>query len=97
MIKPVCGKRMWSYQHWTCQRPKHLWGRHRFNNYTGTRIPRVWRVKSLYRYWKGNRRLSRLDRTGKKGRLLDYRQVLFPDKYEPVPIRYGRAGEVVSK
>jgi len=79
---------MWSYRHWSCQREPHLWGRHRFNNYTGARVPHVWAVRKLWRLFKGNRRLGRLDdKIGTKGRLFDYREVLFPDRYDPVPVR----------
>lgn len=85
--RKVCGKRMWSYDHWSCGRRRRHLGGHRFNNYVGARFPRFWRVKALVRTYKTNRRLASYNTgSAKEPRLFRYRQVLFPDFYRPVPV-----------
>lgn len=85
----LCGARMWSYDHWSCQRRRWHLGGHRFNNYVGARFPRVWRLSALKRVFKANRRLSSYRKPGeKKPRLMRYRQVLFPDSFRPVPVEF---------
>ena len=69
-----------AYGHWTCTRPRRHLGRHRFNNYTVSRIPRVWRLRRLWGSFQADRRLRRLN-NGKRG--YDYRRALFPARYEP--------------
>jgi hypothetical protein len=85
-MSKTCNARMWSYDHWYCTRDRHLFGRHRYNNYTGARIPQVWRIRDLVRVRNANKRLRKYDKTGTKGRMLDYHRVLFPDRYEPIPV-----------
>jgi hypothetical protein len=85
----TCNARMWSYDHWHCQREPHLFGRHRTNNYTGSRIPHVWRIRTLLRYWRTNQKWKRdyyKPGAPNKPRLMSYRQVLFPDHYDPIPV-----------
>ena len=69
-----------AYGHWACQRPAWHLGRHRFHNYTVSRIPRIWRVKRLWGSFKVDRRLRRLA-PGKPG--YGYRRALFPTRYDP--------------
>lgn len=82
----VCGARMWSYDHWRCQRRRRHLGSHRANNYVGARIPRVWQVRALAHVFKVNQRRKRdyLKPGETKPRLMRYREVLFPDRYVPV-------------
>ncbi len=91
-----CGARMWAYDHWACDQARHsVLKRHRFNNYTGARIPRVWRVKALWRVRKCNKRLLaqwKKYRQGNDGaRLMFYNQVLYPCRYEPIDWRVRAA------
>lgn len=78
----TCDKRLYSYDHWACTETRGHPGRHRFNNYTRARFPHFWRVRSLWIFWKGNRRLAALDTTKARH---SYRKVLFPDTYDPLP------------
>lgn len=70
-------------QTWPCNEPRGHAGRHRFRNYTWPRVPQVWRVRSLLRTWKANRRLrgQGANATG----LLRYQAVLFPRRFDPLP------------
>lgn len=98
MSEETCNARMWSYDHWRCGRAPHLFGRHRFNNYTGARIPRVWRLKMLWRVWDCNQRLRSYQKPGdSQPRLMPYRQVLFPDHYEPIRLSAERAAERLAE
>lgn len=80
----LCGFRPYpdngAYGHWTCGRPARHLGRHRFNNYTMPRIPRIWRVRRLWGAFKADRRVRRLSSHGGYG----YRKVLFPSRYNPL-------------
>ena len=79
----VCGFRPFpgngAYGHWTCQRQRFHFGRHRFNNYTIARIPRVWHVRNLFRAARSEARLLRLG----PRRTFGYRRELYPTKYDP--------------
>lgn len=88
-----CNARMWSYDHWRCRRRRWHLGKHRFNNYVGARFPRFWRLAALNRVRDANRRLKGYRKPGEsKPRLLDYRRVLYPDTYAPVPVRRSDPG-----
>lgn len=69
-----------AYGHWTCDRPQRHLGRHRFNNYTIGRIPRVWHVRRLLAAFRTDRRVRRVT-SGKAG--YGYRRALFPTRYDP--------------
>jgi hypothetical protein len=73
-----------AYGHWTCSLPRHHLGSHRFNNYTTPRIPRVWAVKTLLRYWRAHREWASHSWTQGKRSPLRYRDVLHRAKYRPI-------------
>jgi hypothetical protein len=70
-----------AYGHWTCGRRRLHIGRHRFNNYTVPRVPRVWRLRRLVASFRVDQRLRRIN-DGKRG--YGYRRALFPTRYDPV-------------
>lgn len=72
------------YGHWVCERGRFHLGRHRYRNYTTPRIPRVWDVKTLLRYWRTNRKWAKQDWGPKDGPLMRYSAVLHKAKYQPV-------------
>jgi hypothetical protein len=72
-----------AYGHWSCERQKFHLGRHRYRNYTVSRIPRVWDVQGLAHYWRGRRRLRRLDMS-RRDLTLRYATILHRAKYDPV-------------
>lgn len=80
----VCGFRPFpgngAYGHWTCERRRRHFGRHRFRNYTIGRLPRIWRVRRLWAAHQTDRRIRSISR-GKPG--FGYRRTLYPTKYEP--------------
>lgn len=92
MTTPPCNARLWSYDHWHCQRRRFHLGRHRFNNYTAARIPHVWRVRALLEYRAANKRLRPHVKPCACGKAhkrtpLPYREVLYPDRFDPVDPR----------
>jgi len=70
-----------AYGHWTCERPRHHLGRHRFRNYTSSRIPRVWHLRRLWASFCLDRRIRRHIPTKSN---FGYRRALYPTRYEPV-------------
>lgn len=73
-----------AYGHWTCQRERHHLGRHRFNNYTIGRIPRVWRLRRLWGAFQADRRIKGINALSRDNKLAGYgyRRTLFPAKYD---------------
>lgn len=69
---------------WPCTRTRWHGGRHRFRNYTWSRVPHAWRVKALWATWKTNQRLRGMGATGNG--LLPYAAVLYPSRFEPLPV-----------
>jgi hypothetical protein len=81
-LPDVCGHEMYSYDHWSCQRPKHsIFTAHRFNNYVAARVPRFWEVRQLLRVYQWNHMDRSIPDKPAKRR---YVEVLFPDRYDPV-------------
>jgi len=70
-----------AYGHWTCERRRFHFGRHRFRNYTIGQVPRIWRLRRVWGAFQADRRLRRIV-PGKPD--LGYRRALFPTRYEPV-------------
>lgn len=91
----TCRAVLSAYDHWSCQHRRFHLGRHRFNNYTGARFPRLWRLNQWVRTIRGNRRLRGYGKLGSKPRLISHRSYLFPVRYEPVPV--GMPDHVRSK
>lgn len=88
----VCGFRPFpgsgAYGHWTCRRRRFHLGRHRSINYTIARIPRVWRVRRLWRdYRRDKATRQRFASHGVNKPGLGYRRTLYPTKYQPEPTR----------
>ena len=83
----TCRAVLSAYDHWSCQRRRFHLGRHRFNNYTGARFPRLWRLDRWARTLKCNRRLRGFRKDGGTApRLVPHRGYLFPVRFDPVPI-----------
>ena len=82
----TCEAQLSAYDHWHCQRRRCHFGRHRYNNYTGARFPRFWRIGKLIKTYQGNRRLRSYVKPGMeaKPRLLPYGKALFPVRFDPV-------------
>lgn len=82
----TCRHTLSAYDHWHCQKRRFHLGKHRFNNYTGARFPRFWRLDNWRRTLKANRRL-RAGRTPEIApRLCSHRRYLFPVRFEPVDV-----------
>lgn len=80
-----------AYGHWICDKDRFHFSAHRFINYTIPRVPHFWRVRSLWRSARTTRRLRRIDKPGYTTPY-DFRRVLYPATYKPVPVT-GRKGQ----
>lgn len=69
---------------WPCTSRRWHLGRHRFRNYTWSRIPRFWRVAALRDVYQTNQRLRSMG-AGRDG-LLPFQAVLYPARFEPLPV-----------
>jgi hypothetical protein len=67
-----------AYGHWRCQRNRYHLGRHRFQNYTVPRMPRVWQLQRLWGAARTNRRMRGHLKAG-----YSYRRALYPTRYDP--------------
>lgn len=86
MTKQFCNVQMTAYDHWHCQRERHLFGAHRFNNYTQTRFPQVWRIGQLGRVWSARQRIRSWGPKpdGSLPALPSYSETLWPASYKPI-------------
>jgi len=62
--------------------------RHRFRNYTWPRVPQVWNLRGLVSTWQANRKLRRMGASRHDG-LMRYRAVLYPKRFDPLPVPRG--------
>lgn len=84
----TCDAPMHTYDHWKCQRKRPHLGRHRSNNYTSSRIPKVWRGRQLLRWWKGRQQAKKRYFEADKNlpSVFSVKRVLFPTRFDPLPV-----------